>query len=164
MGRDHPGLPGGMSDGRILYFLSDVVLAAGPIGVRILSRADLEHAERLKIAADLNAVLPFGIEGVDAKADGAPLGFAPGIGIGALAIGRVKFELQHALLRRIRSAETAQSSRTGKPISARSSSSGERRARFPLGPVQLAEGERPMSAQTISMERHRSARRSAVCP
>jgi hypothetical protein len=50
---------------------------------------------------------PFGIEGVDAKADGVPLGFAPGIDIGALAIGRIKFELQHALLRRIHSAEAA---------------------------------------------------------
>src|SRR5258708_3561465 len=86
----------------------DIVLAAGPAGVRILSREDLKHAERLKIAADLNAVPPFGIEGVDAKADGAPLGFAPGIGIGALAIGKVKFELQHALLRRIHRAEKAQ--------------------------------------------------------
>jgi methylene-tetrahydromethanopterin dehydrogenase len=99
----------GMTDAQKRMVLSDcdVVLAAGPVGVCILSRADLEHAERLKIAADLNAVPPFGIEGVDAKADGAPLGFAPGIGVGALAIGKVKFELQHALLRRIRSAEKA---------------------------------------------------------
>ena len=83
----------------------EIVLAAGPAGVRILARADLEHAARLKIAADLNAVPPFGIEGVDAKADGVPL--APGIGIGALAIGRIKFELQHALLRHIHSGEKA---------------------------------------------------------
>lgn len=106
----HLRIAEGISDEQKRAVLRDceVVLAAGPAGVRILSREDLKHAERLQIAADLNAVPPFGIEGVDAKADGAPLGFAPGIGIGALAIGKVKFELQHALLRRIHSAEKAQ--------------------------------------------------------
>jgi methylene-tetrahydromethanopterin dehydrogenase len=86
----------------------DVAFAAGPPGVRILSREDLRYAERLKIAVDVNAVPPFGIEGLDATTDGAPLNIAPGIGIGALAIGKVKFSLQHALLRRIFSAEKPQ--------------------------------------------------------
>jgi methylene-tetrahydromethanopterin dehydrogenase len=86
----------------------EVVLAAGPAGVRILSRDHLRSAQRLKIAADLNAVPPFGIEGIDASADGVSLGWAPGIGIGALAIGKVKFTLQHALLRRINDAAGTQ--------------------------------------------------------
>jgi methylene-tetrahydromethanopterin dehydrogenase len=86
----------------------DVVLTAGPPGVQVLSREDLEHAGRLKVAADVNAVPPLGIEGVDAKANGVRLGFAPGVGIGALAIGDVKFRTQHALLQRIFEAENAQ--------------------------------------------------------
>lgn len=86
----------------------DIAFAAGPPGVRILSREDLRYAERLKVAADVNAVPPYGIEGLDAVADGVPVGVGRSIGIGALAIGKVKFQLQHALLRRIHTAEKPQ--------------------------------------------------------
>jgi methylene-tetrahydromethanopterin dehydrogenase len=79
----------------------DVVLAAGRAGVQVLSRAELTAAPRLKVAADINAVPPPGIEGVDVQADGSPLGFAPGTGIGAFAIGNIKFQVQHGLLKRI---------------------------------------------------------------
>lgn len=86
----------------------EVVLTAGPPGVQVLSREDLKYAPRLKVAADVNAVPPLGIEGVEANAYGTPLGFAPGVGIGALAIGNVKFRTQHAMLQRIFEAENAQ--------------------------------------------------------
>ena len=56
----------------------------------------------MKVAGDVNAVPPYGIEGVKNKDFGAPLIHAtqaPGaVGIGALAIGDVKFQLQHELL------------------------------------------------------------------
>ena len=86
---------------------ADVVLAAGRAGVQVLSRAEIAAAPRLKVAADINAVPPLGIEGVDVKADGAPIAGALGVGIGALAIGNVKFQVQHALLRRVHDAEKA---------------------------------------------------------
>jgi methylene-tetrahydromethanopterin dehydrogenase len=86
---------------------AEVVLACGRAGLQILSRAELAAAPRLKVAADVNAVPPYGIEGLDGKANGAPLAGTPGVGIGAFAIGNVKFQLQHALLKRIHAAEKA---------------------------------------------------------
>jgi methylene-tetrahydromethanopterin dehydrogenase len=77
---------------------ADVVLAAGRAGTQILPRADLTAAKGLKVAADINAVPPAGIEGVEAKANGAAYGEGA-VAIGALAIGNVKFKVQHTLLR-----------------------------------------------------------------
>lgn len=88
---------------------ADVILAAGPAGVQVLSRAELEAARRLKVAADLNAVPPAGIAGLDARADGTPLGIGDAIGVGALAIGNVKFRVQHELLERLHKGDKAQS-------------------------------------------------------
>jgi methylene-tetrahydromethanopterin dehydrogenase len=79
---------------------ADVVLVAARAGVQVLSADELTSARRLKVAADANAVPPAGIEGLAAKADGAPIGQAA-VGIGALAIGNVKFRLQRKLLRRL---------------------------------------------------------------
>jgi methylene-tetrahydromethanopterin dehydrogenase len=86
----------------------DVVLAAGKAGVQILSASELRAAVRLKVAADINAVPPLGIEGVDVKADGAPIPGTPGVGIGALAVGNIKFRVQHTLLQRIAEGKKAQ--------------------------------------------------------
>jgi methylene-tetrahydromethanopterin dehydrogenase len=85
---------------------ADVVLAAARAGVQVLSANELTSAKRLKVAADINAVPPAGIEGVAAKAKGAPLG-AGAVGIGALAIGDIKFRVQHGLLRQLRDSEKA---------------------------------------------------------
>ena len=92
---------------RAVLARAEVVLAAGRAGLQILSRAVLAAAERLKVAADINAVPPSGIEGVEVSADGAPIPGTPGVGIGALAIGSVKFKDEHALLRRIHEADQA---------------------------------------------------------
>ena len=86
----------------------EIVLSAGRAGVQTLSKADLSHAQRLKIAADVNAVPPPGIEGVGPEADGIALDAAPAVGIGALAIGNVKFRVQQSLLRRLHDASEAQ--------------------------------------------------------
>jgi len=86
---------------------AELVLVAARAGVQVLSRADLASAPRLKIAADINAVPPPGIEGVEAMADGAPLGHGDAVAIGALAIGNLKFRLQRKLLRRLHDAEKA---------------------------------------------------------
>jgi methylene-tetrahydromethanopterin dehydrogenase len=107
------GRPLAVADGsteagrRAVLETADVVLAAGRAGLQILSLRELTSARRLKVAADINAVPPPGIEGVDVAADGAPIPGTSGVGIGALAIGGVKFQVQHALLRRIYDAESA---------------------------------------------------------
>ena len=86
----------------------DVALVAAKAGLQVLSRRDLEAAAHLKVAADVNAVSPAGIEGVAAKANGAPLDIGEGaVGIGALAIGDIKFRLQRQLLQRLHDTEKA---------------------------------------------------------
>ena len=77
----------------------DVVLCAGRAGVQILSSAQLSQASDLKAAADVNAVPPAGIEGVGAQDDGVAL--TAGVGIGALAIGAVKYKVQSGLFRKM---------------------------------------------------------------
>lgn len=88
---------------------ADVVLACAAAGVQVLSADDLASARRLKVAADVNAVPPEGIAGVGVMDDAKPLAGAPAgaVGIGALAIGNVKYQTQHRLLVQMCQAEKA---------------------------------------------------------
>ena len=83
----------------------DVILTAGRAGVQILSARQLAKAPNLKVAADVNAVPPAGIEGLGAQDDGVPLKGTGAVGIGALAIGAVKYKVQSGLFRRMIEAE-----------------------------------------------------------
>ena len=89
---------------------TEVVLAVAKAGVQVLANDELALARRLRIAADLNAVPPAGIEPVGGMDEAKPLATAgererPALGIGALAIGNVKYKTQQALLQRMRQAE-----------------------------------------------------------
>lgn len=87
---------------------AEVVLSCGKAGVTVLTSDDLGAARRLRVAADINAVPPAGMEGVGVQDDGAPLSAQPtAVGIGALAIGNVKFKVQHHLLERMQTGGTA---------------------------------------------------------
>ncbi|MEK8029682.1 NAD(P)-dependent methylenetetrahydromethanopterin dehydrogenase [Ideonella sp. DXS29W] len=77
---------------------ADVVLGCAAAGVQVVSAEDLEFATRLKVAADVNAVPPEGIAGVGVMDDAVPLSGTDAVGIGALAIGNVKYQTQHRLL------------------------------------------------------------------
>jgi methylene-tetrahydromethanopterin dehydrogenase len=83
---------------------AEVILAAGRAGTQILSTAQLATARQLKVALDVNAVPPAGLEGVDAFADGTPIAGTTGVGVGALAVGNVKFKTEHELLAAMRDA------------------------------------------------------------
>jgi methylene-tetrahydromethanopterin dehydrogenase len=82
---------------------ADVVFNAATEGVQVLSDNNLQKATVLKVACDVNAVPPAGIEGVGVMDDGAPLEGLPSttVGIGALAVGNVKYQTQHLLLKRM---------------------------------------------------------------
>jgi methylene-tetrahydromethanopterin dehydrogenase len=84
-----------------------VLLACAKAGVRLFSREDLAAARELLVAADVNAVPPEGIEGIGPMDRGKPLAAGSGraLGIGALAIGNIKFKVQRGLFERMRSAE-----------------------------------------------------------
>src|SRR5215468_7801541 len=84
---------------------AEVILAAGRAGVQILSASQLAKAANLKVAADVNAVPPAGIEGLGAQDDGVPLKGTGAVGIGSLAIGGVKYKVQSGLFRRMIEAE-----------------------------------------------------------
>ena len=84
---------------------ADVVLATAAAGVQVLGKEDLPAASRMLVAADVNAVPPAGIAGVDVQHDGVPIGGTKAVGIGALAIGNVKYQVQHRLF--VRMLETA---------------------------------------------------------
>ncbi|HEX3138944.1 MAG TPA: NAD(P)-dependent methylenetetrahydromethanopterin dehydrogenase [Rhizobacter sp.] len=85
---------------------ADVVLACAAAGVQVVAADGLAGAKRLKVAADVNAVPPEGIAGVGVMDDGVSVaGTSGAVGIGALAIGNVKYQTQHRLLVKMREAE-----------------------------------------------------------
>lgn len=81
---------------------ADVVLGTAAAGVQVMSAEDRQSAARLLVAADVNAVPPEGLAGVGVMDDGKPLPGGTAVGIGALAIGNVKYQTQHRLLLRMR--------------------------------------------------------------
>jgi methylene-tetrahydromethanopterin dehydrogenase len=97
----------GSDDAKKLAVIQDaeVILAAGRAGTQILSKDQLASARHLLVALDVNAVPPAGLEGLDAFADGTPIEGTEGIGVGALAVGNVKFKTEHELLGAMRDAE-----------------------------------------------------------
>lgn len=86
---------------------ADVVFATAAAGIQVLSAELLAASPRLKVAADVNAVPPSGIAGLRPQHQGAPIEGSPSgaIGIGALAIGNVKYQAQHRLLLRMRATD-----------------------------------------------------------
>jgi len=81
---------------------ADLVFCTAKAGIQVLNASVLEDAKQLKVAGDVNAVPPLGIEGVGIMDFGEPLTHATNskgaVAIGALAVGNVKYQLQQALL------------------------------------------------------------------
>jgi methylene-tetrahydromethanopterin dehydrogenase len=86
---------------------ADVALATAKAGFRVVTAELLAAAPKLLVAADVNAVPPSGIDGIDAMDDGKPLQASSGkaVGIGALAIGNIKYQTQRGLLEAMLKAE-----------------------------------------------------------
>jgi methylene-tetrahydromethanopterin dehydrogenase len=80
---------------------SDAIFSAGPAGVGVITRKQMARATKLLVVADVNAVAPAGIEGVELKMDGMPLPGSSVLGIGPLAIGDIKYKTQAGLFRRM---------------------------------------------------------------
>ena len=84
---------------------ADVVMGVAAAGVQVMDAADRAGARRLRVAADVNAVPPAGVAGVDAMDDAKVIEGTAIVGIGALAIGNVKYQVQNRLLVRMREAD-----------------------------------------------------------
>lgn len=78
-----------------------VALCAAPAGVRVLERTHFEGSTTLRVVADVNAVPPSGIEGVDAMTNGVTIEGTPIVAFGALAIGQLKYVTQNKLLQQM---------------------------------------------------------------
>ncbi|MGZ8189663.1 MAG: NAD(P)-dependent methylenetetrahydromethanopterin dehydrogenase [Methylococcaceae bacterium] len=82
---------------------ADIIFCTAKAGIQVLSATVLKEARQLKVAGDVNAVPPLGIEGIKRNDSGVALQHAinaeGAVGVGALAIGNVKYKLQHTLLK-----------------------------------------------------------------
>jgi len=78
---------------------SDIVLSAGAAGTELLALQTMqEYGKKCRIVADINAIPPLGVQGLDSNDDGREI--IPGIfGVGALAIGKLKNKTEAALIR-----------------------------------------------------------------
>jgi methylene-tetrahydromethanopterin dehydrogenase len=85
---------------------TEIVLACAKAGVQVLSKAQIKETKKLLVAADVNAVPPTGIEGLDVHGSGKPLGGGNNaVGVGALAIGDIKYQVQRKLFEQMLDAE-----------------------------------------------------------
>ena len=81
---------------------ADVIMCAGVKGVRIIDKEMLNEVKHMKVLLDINAVPPFGVEGIELKDDMREM--LPGIFvIGALTVGDLKHKLEKEILREARS-------------------------------------------------------------
>lgn len=79
---------------------ADAAFCCARAGVQVLSKQQIADAPDLLVAADVNAVPPMGVEGLDVQADGVAIG-GRAVGIGALAIGHTKYRTEFGLFRRM---------------------------------------------------------------
>jgi methylene-tetrahydromethanopterin dehydrogenase len=69
-----------------------------------LSKAQLAGATNLLVVADVNAVPPAGIEGLDMQANGDALTPNGTVGLGPLAIGNIKYKTEFGLFQKMTAA------------------------------------------------------------
>jgi methylene-tetrahydromethanopterin dehydrogenase len=73
----------------------------------VLSKEQVDAAPDLLVVADVNAVPPAGVEGLDMKANGEAIGRQGALGIGPLAIGDIKYKTESGLFKAMIAAEKA---------------------------------------------------------
>lgn len=80
---------------------AEVIFAAAAAGVQVVSKEHKALAKNLIAIADVNAVPPAGVEGLELFMDGAPLPGCNAIGVGALAIGDIKYKTESGLFKQM---------------------------------------------------------------
>ena len=76
---------------------AELIFSAGPAGKKLLSTDQLKQATKLLVATDVNAVPPAGVEGVGVNDNGVPIPGTKAVGIGALAVGNIKYRTEAGL-------------------------------------------------------------------
>jgi methylene-tetrahydromethanopterin dehydrogenase len=96
-----PVLGGRDTDKSRIVENADIVLCAAAAGVQVLKAKHFEKSKRTVVVADVNAVPPAGIEGVELFDFGRAMGKRGLLSVGPLAIGDIKYKTQAGLLRRM---------------------------------------------------------------
>ncbi|HKZ96623.1 MAG TPA: NAD(P)-dependent methylenetetrahydromethanopterin dehydrogenase [Hyphomicrobiaceae bacterium] len=78
---------------------AEVIFAAAAAGVRVITAEHKALAKNLLVVADVNAVPPPGVDGMELFMDGAPLPGCQALGIGPLAIGDIKYKTESSLFK-----------------------------------------------------------------
>jgi methylene-tetrahydromethanopterin dehydrogenase len=99
----------GSDDGKKSAILaaSEAAFCAGRAGVAILSKTQLAAAKQLMIVADVNAVPPSGVEGLDMQANGQDITSHGTLGLGPLTIGNIKYRSEFGLFQKMIAAAKA---------------------------------------------------------
>ncbi|HEU4563775.1 MAG TPA: NAD(P)-dependent methylenetetrahydromethanopterin dehydrogenase [Gemmatimonadaceae bacterium] len=78
---------------------AEVLLNAGPAGVNLVPRDAWAGRKGLRVAVDLNAVPPLGVEGIESPDNGTE---RDGVtAFGALGVGNLKMKIHHACIARL---------------------------------------------------------------
>ena len=81
---------------------ADVIMCAGIKGIRLVDKEMLNEVKNIKVLLDINAVPPFGVEGIELNDDMREM--MPGIfTIGALTVGSLKHKVEKEILKEARS-------------------------------------------------------------
>ena len=80
---------------------TDIVFNTAAAGIQLMDDALVKSSKELKICADVNAVPPSGIAGINAMDNAVEMKNSSSgcLGIGALAIGNIKYKAQHDCLK-----------------------------------------------------------------
>ncbi|MCH9765051.1 MAG: methylenetetrahydromethanopterin dehydrogenase [Alphaproteobacteria bacterium] len=87
---------------------AEVIYAAAAAGVQVVSKEDKAIAKKLLVVADVNAVPPPGVEGMDLFMNGEQLPHCEALGVGPLAIGDIKYKTESGLFKQMINATEAQ--------------------------------------------------------
>ena len=78
---------------------ADIIFAAGPAGKRLITLDQMKQAKHLPVVTDVNAVPPSGVEGVGVNDNATPIPGINAVGIGALAVGNIKYKTEAGLFK-----------------------------------------------------------------
>jgi len=80
---------------------AEVIFAAAAAGVQVITKDQKAFAKNLLVAADVNAVPPPGVEGMELFMNGEPLPDCNALGVGPLAIGDIKYKTESGLFKQM---------------------------------------------------------------
>jgi methylene-tetrahydromethanopterin dehydrogenase len=86
--------------------VATVAICAALAGLRVLETAHFAQSKTLKMIADVNAVAPSGVAGVDLMSNGGLVADTHIHGFGAQMIGQLKYKTQQKLLQNVLASET----------------------------------------------------------